>query len=182
LRFAFHQSTALPSRAASSEQRVCVDGHRLDTSVADTAATSVRERVQQQSGDVRKGLSTTTVGRPPRRFIKPGREPAPPERRRRRRAGIGTRENSACRRRQKIASGLAPERVHQYSERRANLDWFVRAARGSRAAPEFHLRRRGPRFPRVRRHGTRRCARALASIMILPQVHLRKPCYDFYFL
>jgi hypothetical protein len=34
--------------------------------------------------------------------------------------------------------------------------------------------------PRLRRVGLE--ARGLYPVMILPQVHLRKPCYDFYFL
>lgn len=46
---------------------------------------------------------------------------------------------------------------------------------------------RGRRLPartqeaRAGGHGGHRAAAAL-SLMILPQVHLRKPCYDFYFL
>ena len=31
-------------------------------------------------------------------------------------------------------------------------------------------------------NGAQRQAEKSQSIMILPQVHLRKPCYDFYFL
>ena len=42
---------------------------------------------------------------------------------------------------------------------------------------------RGPRAPRAfdsARAGMRPCL--FFALMILPQVHLRKPCYDFYFL
>ena len=52
----------------------------------------------------------------------------------------------------------------------------------------------GPRFPSHRLPPPKRSVRGrgskkrgnidqkLATVMILPQVHLRKPCYDFYFL
>ena len=61
----------------------------------------------------------------------------------------------------------------------------VRTRRCVRTAPRAtgggasrrELKKRG----RAGGHGGHRAAAAL-SLMILPQVHLRKPCYDFYFL
>ena len=84
--------------------------------------------------------------------------------------------------------------------RRGQLSSSIAPARGCGALCE-----RGPRRSRERRWRLRACSpdskrekpnclprkkrrnglstgRSFFSIMILPQVHLRKPCYDFYFL
>src|ERR1700719_2344917 len=71
---------------------------------------------------------------------------------------------------------LTEERSHTKCIRCKNVDQFL-------GLPEVH---------RCKRKMVKRCAHALErasnetsfdiSIMILPQVHLRKPCYDFYFL
>jgi hypothetical protein len=64
------------------------------------------------------------------------------------------------------------------------------SARADRVPSKFHLRRRRSDAHRseiaipIERllSVARRFKGASASLMILPQVHLRKPCYDFYFL
>ena len=48
--------------------------------------------------------------------------------------------------------------------------------------PGGFLRRPGPPRQRVGNQGWRFGPGDPRSVMILPQVHLRKPCYDFYFL
>ena len=60
----------------------------------------------------------------------------------------------------------------------------------STGSPSRGPRRLAPPCPRGRTLGSRRAEQKRAqakpirraSVMILPQVHLRKPCYDFYFL
>lgn len=57
--------------------------------------------------------------------------------------------------------------------------WFRGARTRARTAGLWECRRTAARRPVVNRGGARRGERV---VMILPQVHLRKPCYDFTFL
>ena len=62
-----------------------------------------------------------------------------------------------------------------------HFEWFVarRAARGSRPFGDERLRSPSPRVVIT---SSRVVLLRQVSTMILPQVHLRKPCYDFSFL
>jgi len=80
----FSHFSRAPSRAASSEQRI------VWTGIDSTRTSSARRRrpseiafkahVATEEWWEWNGLSTTTVGRSPRRFVRPGRERAPPAR------------------------------------------------------------------------------------------------------
>ena len=84
-------------------------------------------------------------------------------------------------------------RAWRDARRSLNLAPGLSARAAARARPAGTSRRRAlPRAVAVSRRAVRRrfrraraagcaCVRARA-VMILPQVHLRKPCYDFYFL
>lgn len=97
-------------------------------------------------------------------------------------------------RRQREATGhpnaytkFAAERGHPASVAVAcdspQLGTDRRPARTIADRSDFHIRRRLALDSRRRTSGVRSVsARPVASLMILPQVHLRKPCYDFYFL
>ncbi len=76
------------------------------------------------------------------------------------------------------ASGLRPRSSSVAATgRRAGSPRKARRAAHSRAStPQNHA---GPEKGGL---SGRACQTHTSSIMILPQVHLRKPCYDFYFL
>ena len=71
-----------------------------------------------------------------------------------------------------------------------------KGARGEEVDPDFDVHPRGrkirprtwptPHRPsrqlRRAQYGAQSTAKLMPTVMILPQVHLRKPCYDFYFL
>ena len=139
-----------------------------------------------------------TLGRSPRRFIKPSRGELSSNDRDRYPRVQRTPENCVGR----IAESydptgpkrLAPaERVHQtpeYRRRHRESDLGRPHRRAYRAsftsrtvddASSLGGEENEPNLATVYL-ALRRSRARLASLMILPQVHLRKPCYDFYFL
>lgn len=75
------------------------------------------------------------------------------------------------------ASSLPARTTPEGGERQTEREATGAAPRETPRSGGVTLGRGGGRRARTRTRGRR-----LKPVMILPQVHLRKPCYDFYFL
>ena len=99
--------------------------------------------------------------------------------------GRGGRRESDCRKPRGLAAGPAATRADQPTRTPdGSPQVHVKCARvaGSLCALRAEAREREPPAAWVSARGVSRHRPSLSSLMILPQVHLRKPCYDFYFL
>lgn len=177
----------VPSRAAGSAQRVRTGIDKRVVIREPVGDPRLRKYVGKCSVCVRV---RRTLGRSPRRLIKPNRKRASLERRRRRRERYPraayaekNRVRAAASVERCIQARSTPERVHRHPNTGARRG---RAPASTSVPPECHLQHRRRRYVKLSHPcvlSIETLAKALkASLMILPQVHLRKPCYDFYFL
>lgn len=174
-----------PSGKAGAESQRAGPGGAAQRGAAEAAGTRLGPDGSRRDGNDDDGPRRGGGPRAPPPAVTPRTALAPRARRHARRGrGRGTlpaRARARARTHGPGPRGLSPSRpLPEFSGSRGRRG---RAARRTAHGPRPHTRRKGGHGQADEEGpGGTAAAFSRSPLMILPQVHLRKPCYDFYFL